>query len=487
MGKDRLEEFIKDQVADYESEVNTEELWSNLQKKKRRKTPILFISLMGLGLLITVLGYFWMSNSNATTSSAQNINSTDTSYTNTKNENEVERSNADLSSQGVKDQASNTSIDNIVSEIEPTITETQRTIGNNKFSNPSLVKAKENTNNASTIPLENAINTNQNKGGNINRSGNTFIQESGLFSNSILTKDLKGIGSTGSGSLSKALIKDAIELNDVGRQPLDISILTLAHPDALSFNRVYPYFEFQNLPEQITSEVSLKKWSTSLGVYSGYYKGSRILESIDTTSALLSLRQENEQFVEAWDIGIELNLEHSTGFSLHTGLAYRQINDRSIFIEEDRDLSVPTPIGFQGVLVQVNRMERIRYNKIGMIDVPLMLGYRLERDRNSYSIKAGVNFNLQTRAKGNIINDIFVENEQVPSFISTADNELFKANIGIAYQIELGYHRVLSKGYALSVHPTFRYYTDAFNNPVSNSIDQKYRHIGLKLMLSRRF
>lgn len=239
-----------------------------------------------------------------------------------------------------------------------------------------------------------------------------------------------------------------------------------------------------------------KKFNAAISFYGGVSLANRnLLSDGDSTNAeLAQLRQNTEKSLETIQLGFLFNWQHEkTGLELTSGINYTQINEK--FEYRNNQMTVDSIQGVEAFYRNVNgdtiaimgmipqtttaTIHKRHYNKYRMIDVPLLLGYRREFGNFSIGAQAGVfvNLNLQTSGRffANETEDIDIDNE-----------EIFKTNVGLSYYFGATIDYQLTKKWAISASPNFRYFPNSFSE-ASYGISQKYSLYGVNVGLRYSF
>lgn len=470
MGKDGLEDYIKDTLYTHESKVDTDEVWKRLQKKEPKRRPFWMLFFMG-GIFLIGIGSLYLfakADADVAVTEEYSLNNKNRTIEEFNTQPKKNSSNIDL-------EETKNSITNTASVIEKTEKDhTSESISTIESQKPTNRNLKEKL--ATSSAAQNFNPTKQVQ--NHNKSSNsTHVLEKYLpikKESSILKKPTQSSSVISGG-------KNQDPINSISLEPLLLTSL-FSDRDKIKLDHSF-------LPA-LNEEVNNDKWQLNVGLFSSYYGGQRTL-AVDTTNASFKARNDNEEFVEAWDAGLDIYFKHRSGIFFGSGIAYRQINDRSRLAFDNEELVVPTPeeLEGQGVFVNTFTTNSVRYNKFRMLDVPVFLGYEKSIAKHDLSLRGGININIGTRVTGHIIDEVLVDSMEQVSFVNvnTRDQSLFKSNIGVSYQFELGYGYSFDNGLKISLHPTYRYYKESFNNVDFNPTEQRYQHLGFKLRAAMQF
>ncbi len=480
MGKDRLEEHIKDQVYNHNSMVDTDALWNNIQQKRKPKKPLWIYFTAGslvLGIVIFAL-IFGISDS---PSSGPAIGLSET--VNTSKENTTVHNLSVKNASNHKDEF----------QLGNTVERKKENSEEDIHDNPHQVKNQTAQKPASTgsqfVEPNSAKSTLQNNQDLKSYNPQNFTVRS--FTESLITQKKETIES-GINSIIKNSDKSvtqsstASQLNNVdvfnSRSNLE-SIGQLSLSDLFYSRSIQPTSMKPLVIDVEKPELVKGHWFAGLGV--NFNKGDRTLSAIDTLGeigdTLLRFRDANEEFMESWGADLRIGYQHKSGLFVNTGLAYQQINDRAILNFNNTQTITTSNDTTQSFIQTITPIQSIRHNKIRMIDIPIAIGYYRSLGKFGLSTELGINVNIRTQARGNIILD-------KSTFISTdgSQGDIFKTNVSHSYQLSLGIHRAIGDTWNISLHPSFRYYPESFTVETFN-VEQRYQFLGARLALTRSF
>lgn len=472
MGKDRLEDYIKEQLVNHESTVDSDAIWNRLQKNKRKKRPYLWLPAMGLLLVASLIGIYLLT----ITSSEIDLKNNESIQLENKKLVEIDLPESDIPLRQSKDIIFRKNM-----EIDRSLESNKAQIVKTKVNAPGRGSSQYigASNNVITEPIIS------------DQSDSDFKVTYGLIG----TQDFKNFKSQEKfissriENLSRSSFFNNTDKYALKVSPLRIDLLHQLQTSLLSHTRQQDILEM-DISVLTDKDITKDPWQSYAGFTMAYYRGIRTLQNLDSLNSTLDLRNAGESFLEAWGLGFEYVLEHKSGLFLGSGVVYRQINDQAILSETKEELLVPTPVELQSAgfgFLATTEIERVRYHKLSMIDVPLYAGYKFRKGRNSFSLQTGINLNLRTYSRGQVIGSQLSDNgEYTAAFRNVKDEQLFRNRVGWSSQIEFGYHRLINDSFELGIKPTFRYYSSGFNDETNNLIEQRYKHFGLKLTFSKR-
>jgi len=497
MGKDRLEDYIKDQVYDYDSIVDTDDLWNKIQKKKKPKSFLWVYLTFGILFIGAMIATVWVKDMDSSMSfSSQELSESEVLETKEFiKENDLVKNNQQVGNYPITP-AVNESKDLPENEVATNIDVNQpknETTDNvvRLTSTRSQSLPTEDSNVIQGLGNSEKVNFYSQKNTDFRNDENSIsLSSTGTSTNTSTSTNTKAkiIGSTQSENtrVSYSTVSSNNEKINSSLAQVDEKLSAIATIDInrLIYNRpLFPSTLDQEIIPLNQNDDKQGYWIG--GISASFFKGDRTLNPRDTLSetrdTIFQLREQQEEFKELWGAGLSIGYQHRSGLFVNTGIAYHQINDRSFLSFTDTNTEFIT--GHQDSLSSFVQTETpimsIRYNKIRMWDVPLSVGYFKDFEKVGLSTEVGLNINIRTQASGNFIkSDV--------AFQNTDNTELFKTNISYSYQLSIGLHRSLWRDWEISFHPTLRYYPKSFTAD-SYDLEQNYRVFGAQIKLSKSF
>ncbi len=256
-------------------------------------------------------------------------------------------------------------------------------------------------------------------------------------------------------------------------------------PDTLVLS--LPVVLLPSTPDQVAG------WRRIFRVESGIGKTFKTLRQ-DSASVYLTTRRTTERPLEYISASLMGGMQHRSGWYFMTGVGYTRINERFEFQRRYTETET-LPDGVTGITIgpggdttfTYGPLETIHsffyrkrtYNSYTLIDLPLVAGFSLERDRLSLALEGGVVFNLRLKAQGEIF-------DRLDGYIRLEDSEYFRANAGLSYfgSLRLGY--AVNCNLQVSVSPFFRGFSGSFTTD-EIGMTQKYTLVGVNLGARWRF
>ena len=282
--------------------------------------------------------------------------------------------------------------------------------------------------------------------------------------------------------LPQLLPKEIVSSSTISLQ----SLLTRIHDNAMiDFNTNIPRVSKQDPAIQI-----------ALGIYGGLSATNRSLDGLNANSNdLLAVRNGYTKALEANHLGLSINLHHSSGLYLSTGVQRTSMVEQ-YKIQETRTTidSVPGVVVYRknvnGDTVAIMGMiprttnttfDKRIYNTHNLFDIPLLIGYQIKKSENwNIAIQGGALLNLSLQSEGYLpsvtLEDINIEEEQ---------NQLYKTKLGLRYTLGLNANRKLTDKLDLTLGLSTQYFPNTITADV-NEISQKYTLFGGQLGLRYR-
>lgn len=487
MGKDRLEEYIKDQIHDHRSEVNPDAIWAAIkQPEQKKRKPFWLFGLFGVLLVTALIGYQFLGNHSTETLEKQ-ITQTQKSTSDSKLDN-INSSN-DKQNEILQETIPVTTDEELKSTASSNIIPQTNTITKENTSTSNL---EHNDESPSLKPIQKIVSSASlsNSAKEVSSSANTNFHsaKANPVSQTIenINKenaDISGPISELQGTINKG--QRQVKAQSKVQTPLTPFFLNLldSRTYQIDFERsITP--EFLALPKNAAPIDPLKEVKTSawnLSVYYGYLKGSRTLSADTLDMEELQVRNNHEEFMEAWELGALIGYTHRSGLRLETGLNYTQINDRSIVPLVHEKFLYPVPQSFErSVWKEITLINQHRFHKLRMIDVPLHLSYGVSWGKWSLRPGAGINLNLTTASNGNISG---LNNGNV-DLVDVSTTQYFKSNIGYNLEAKLQVNYFISDNLSLNLSSNYKHYPSSFT---LGSLQQRYKLWGLKIGLSKNF
>jgi hypothetical protein len=209
-------------------------------------------------------------------------------------------------------------------------------------------------------------------------------------------------------------------------------------------------------------------------------------------------RKNNENYSFAYSLGFRANAHFKRGLALRTGLVISTIVEKFTYQDPNAqitrvlNISVDTTIINNEIIIVVDtismveygRRDLVGYNSYRFYDIPLMVGYELDRGRWIMHLNTGVLLNVATARRGQFLDP----NGNLVSINSNeADNYgAFRKKVGSSLLMSLGVNYALTNKLHFLVEPQLRVWMQPLTVN-AYPIDQKYVNLGLALGFRQYF
>ena len=203
---------------------------------------------------------------------------------------------------------------------------------------------------------------------------------------------------------------------------------------------------------------------------------------------LISERNANESTMEGYSLGLSGMMQNKKGIYFKAGLNYSAFTERMDFsrtytemdttqgiisITESESGDTLTII-YGDIIINRELMETTRaHYRFNMIDIPLSAGLSFDFGSFGVDVEAGIHFNIRTTASGRVLNSDF-------SFTDIGEQALFKTSTGIGYFGALFFRKDISHNGSIIFGPKYKVRPQHFNTDI-NPIKQQYRSLGFHL------
>ena len=478
MNQQNLEEYIRNSLADHESSVDTNQLWSDVRPALGGRKPLFWWwgGALALLLVVATLGYvFWDLPDRTATLAAQDEEEQIPLHSpvNTLVEEDIETDPV------------------LSSKAAPTspITSIQSTTEDDVVISPTARTAQPVKNNSITPdPVTSSTVTQTSK------------NQEKITAPIASTKPTKQISALPDANISKEMAPavqplpkqeqeretislDSRPLQRIGLEPIEgLALYT-------SIYRSIPSAVIQPLPQLE------KKFQFRIGLESGVYRAFRLLalQDPDPENLYPYDRQETERPFYAASLAVKGEVAHHSGVFVRAGLQYLRINEK--FEKTIRAFQIDTiPDGIQEVLINrrgdttfvlgpvavQKKLLRTRRttNQFNIISVPVSLGYAFRYNKLRIAVEGGVLLHLDASYKGAILNPR-------GGFLDISDRSIspFKKHLGLSYTggVDVSYR--IAPRTEISAGTNFMYFPNSFVADESGLL-QRYNVSGGRLKLN---
>ncbi len=196
-------------------------------------------------------------------------------------------------------------------------------------------------------------------------------------------------------------------------------------------------------------------------------------------------RRQTERRRLGYGAGLHLVLRTHRGLALRTGLDWTEMRERFFFKQENVErVIVVTRYDDQGNVVGIDTtietgtLVRQTTNRLQMASVPLSVGWHRTRRHWSWSVYAGLVWNLSLRASGDLLSP-----ELEPVSLREGDAqtlEVFRTRVGMGSTLSASVQWMPAHGLTVFAEPVVRRWSRSFTRD-SYPLEQRYTEAGLRL------
>ena len=270
-----------------------------------------------------------------------------------------------------------------------------------------------------------------------------------------------------------------------------------AAPESRSSVQLVPLDVLYTTPEiQITPDVTV----TDCYSFGKVKRGRWLIEAYTGPSyslkSLSSRAQENvddyivgrdstESAQISWNAGLRFGYEHYSGVTAKVGIHYTLVNELFKLETRTSGVLIDTTFDNMGNIISIDTsfVDGVRtkqtQNRYHSVDIPLLIGYRVDNGDWDFGIEAGPLFNIVHKAKGDMIDAA----GEPFSFSDTSDpsyQEVFKDRLGVSIYAGLYASKRIGTNMWAFVEPHIQYRLKSVTVD-SYPIEQKQTSIGLSL------
>lgn len=496
MGENFLENKIHDELFNFESLIDNEKLWKDIQRKQNKNNRFIYLSSFVGFALISLSSYLVAGSMNAETTtefykvdhnkhilnqenknitSHQVVDHTDKEYTSKTNPSEVkEKINIEDKSQ----ESLNLTTEQTEEKSKTALTSHQQ---KNTLSSIKLSTKKQKNN--TSLSESNTLNI-------ISYSNKPLTSSNNLIETKPVVVTLKNDLAI---MASETKPQFNLTTSNFKRETLNLSAIE-RYNDLLNFDS-----DHYLLPKN-KSKIKCFDHKRRYNPFSilGYTGPGYVLRTLSNRSGTgetddyIQARKDNEKVLESIRTGVLLKFKSKSGLYFKTGIDYDRITEKLDFsTSSDTSYILPNQVikieiasnGDSIVTygpVEVTEMKTktwINYNKYEFFSIPLMVGFEKSRNKWSYAAELGVMINAAFSFTGKVLDSDVLPIDQ-PNY--------FKSNTGLSLTGGVGMGYQIAPNFKLWGIPSFRYHLNSVNVD-SYPIEQKYMNVNLLFGVEWKF
>ena len=219
---------------------------------------------------------------------------------------------------------------------------------------------------------------------------------------------------------------------------------------------------------------------------------------VSFASQTLDLRREKEKQLEAFGFKGSLVFQHRKGFLLTGGIEYQQLNERfknqetvteiiqevvTLTVTENQNEEIINSTSGPLYVTQTTTVNQRIANNYRFINIPIGVGMAWTKRKQHYKLVGGLDYNLFFRFKGALIRnydgeqstEIFKKNDHN----SSSYNSIFKDRVGFGLWIAGEYHRPINNKLSWILAPKIQIPFSTISQDLTG-VNQRYYRISLE-------
>lgn len=209
-------------------------------------------------------------------------------------------------------------------------------------------------------------------------------------------------------------------------------------------------------------------------------------------------RKNDESYVFAFSAGFRVNAHFKGGLALRTGLIYTDIAEKLQYRDENAQITKVINVTLDTIyqngnivyiwdtlsVTEYGSYNKVGYNRYRFYDIPLMVGYEIDRGNWVIQLNTGILFNVAASQRG----DFLDPDHQLVNFDSNNGQayKAFRTRVGSSLLMSMGFNYALRPKLHLLVEPQLRVWLQPLNIQ-SYPVDQKYVNLGLAMGIRQYF
>ena len=493
MDNSLFEKELRKKIQFDTAPVDTDQLWADINQKRRKKRPIIWFFLSGMATSLLFLFIIFPSHEASTKSNQSNMIPTKNSRANIIKENKTNNINTklDTSHSIVASDSGNFDLHKSKS--------TQQS-SKLKRSETNLMNEK-NQSSGRLDQLQNNV---------LNKKVKTSKQEQSLSSISSQSEVVNSITSNHDGYIPN---ENPVSINSMKTNPISQELLTKINAnkktwvaDFIDSRKLQPLaiqqmfnIDYKSIEQVKRVQFKTKKSNSGnffFGLSSGYDKISR------SSQIKLNHNSANWKFVNAYtepismlSVGLNLGFFINQKFYLKSGLSYHKLTEQvSHKWSTSRQVILPNQVISQIIsaagstevrgdveVLETTEYDLNQYNNTTFLDIPIGIGYRGKPSNKGFFLNAevGALFGFKTTQEGHVFKSSI-------ELISLSEERTLKKNFGFGGYATLGLNKFL--GERLSINLSLKgstYVNDLSDDDYPHEL--KYVFYGIHLGGNFRF
>ncbi len=474
MGQFDLDKYFRSRIKNHSDEIDTDALWKGLDLEEEGKDRGLVFWIVGLMtiLLIGGIAFFYLSNN-------------DTPETSVSIATRVEKLEENLN-------ATTRKLETIIAE--SAISDAK------KMDSPQNIQLEKITNTTeiidekpNTIAVENN-NKNDLRSTYVENSKTTIKQNTALDPTTQTAPNLILPVEVSENKILKTPFTNSEKIEDQKHSIKPTAQIASIAP--LKMRTVSSLNESSQIPSLLSNQIKplkVKRSRMSLNVYSGYSFLQRDLKNNlfpNEIDPLITARNNSESMLKATRLGAEFRYQLRSGLYAKLGIEYQNINEKFTWQSQRIDtVNIDDAVVARYVSAQNDTTNTygarlgtkttdqnwISYNNHRLFNIPVSLGYEINRGPWSFFAEGSFHFNALHNFSGEQLDESLSVNSEIKY---SRPKQNYSLSAGVGYQ--------MTSHLNLYVQPHYQSLTISL--PMGNAkVDQKYKLYGLKLGVGYSF
>jgi hypothetical protein len=200
-------------------------------------------------------------------------------------------------------------------------------------------------------------------------------------------------------------------------------------------------------------------------------------------------RYNTEKYLTSFNIGLQFNLEHSSGLFAGSGLVYHGIEEmfestgkKDVMTFREGVVEIithadgsSTEVTGQKLVIEQKSWSKRKYNRYGFLNVPVFFGWSHQAGPVRLAYSAGLDINMYFHQSGEILGQ-----EGFPVSLSQAQNSIFRKRTAVNLNGGIKLLYPVSERLVFYLEPHVHYNLFSITTP-EYPLEQRYLHTGLRL------